>query len=122
MSQSDPHPPVLYLAVGIGLNSAWSLAPLLGRWGIIAGLILIILGTAIMPPVVARFRRAGTPFNPHKPACALITDGPYRFSRNPAYVALTLWYLGQRPTKTNPVQPFDCPPRSCPGTIPSTSQ
>ncbi|OHB61830.1 MAG: hypothetical protein A2Y76_07345 [Planctomycetes bacterium RBG_13_60_9] len=24
----------------------------------------------------------------------MITDGPYRFSCNPAYVALTLWYLG----------------------------
>ena len=37
---------------------------------------------------------AGTPFDPHKPASALITDGPYRFSRNPAYVTLTLWYVG----------------------------
>jgi len=58
------------------------------------GIVLIVLGVAIMPPVLLRFRRAGTPFNPHKPASALITDGPYRFSRNPAYVVLTLWYLG----------------------------
>lgn len=91
------HPPVLYLAalfVGVGLSYAWSLSPLPDRWGGIIGIVLIVLGTALMPPVLARFRRAGTPFNPHKPAAALVTDGPYRFSRNPAYVALTLWYLG----------------------------
>lgn len=91
------HPPVLYLAallVAIGLNYRWPLTPLPARWGYVVGMILAVLGTALMPPVLARFRRAGTPFNPHKPAAALITDGPYRFSRNPAYVALTLWYLG----------------------------
>jgi protein-S-isoprenylcysteine O-methyltransferase Ste14 len=91
------HPPVLYLAallVGVGLNYGRPISPLPGRWGDIVGIILIVLGTAIMPPVLARFRRAGTSFNPHQPASALITDGPYRFSRNPAYVALTLWYLG----------------------------
>ena len=90
-------PPVLYLAallVGIGLNYLWPIAPTPGPWGIIAGVLLIVLGTAIMPPTLARFYRAGTPFDPHKPASALITDGPYRYSRNPAYVALTLWYLG----------------------------
>ncbi len=47
-----------------------------------------------MPPVLRRFRRAGTPFDVRKPASALITEGPYRFSRNPSYVALTLLYLG----------------------------
>jgi protein-S-isoprenylcysteine O-methyltransferase Ste14 len=91
------HPPVLYLVallIGIGLNHRWPISLLAGRWGDIAGMVLIVLGTALMPPVLARFRRAGTSFNPHKPASALITDGPYRFSRNPAYVALTLWYLG----------------------------
>lgn len=47
-----------------------------------------------MPPVLRRFRRAGTPFDVRKPASALITEGPYRFSRNPSYVSLTLLYLG----------------------------
>jgi len=91
------HPPVIYLAVllvGIGLHHWRPISPLPGRWGDIVGIVLIVLGVAIMPPVLLRFRRAGTPFNPHKPASALITDGPYRFSRNPAYVVLTLWYLG----------------------------
>lgn len=91
------HPPLLYLAallVGIGLNYLWPIAPMPERSGIAVGAVLILLGTAIMPPTLARFYRAGTPFDPHKPASALITDGPYRYSRNPAYVALTLWYLG----------------------------
>ncbi|MEN6425579.1 MAG: isoprenylcysteine carboxylmethyltransferase family protein [Phycisphaerales bacterium] len=91
------HPPLLYLAallVGIGLNYLWPIAPMPERCGIAAGVVLILLGTVIMPPTLLRFYRAGTPFDPHKPASALITDGPYRYSRNPAYVALTLWYLG----------------------------
>ncbi len=91
------HPPLLYLAallVGIGLNYLWPIALMPGRGGIIVGVLLILLGAAILPPTLARFYRAGTPFDPHKPASALITDGPYRYSRNPAYVVLTLWYLG----------------------------
>jgi protein-S-isoprenylcysteine O-methyltransferase Ste14 len=91
------HPPVVYLLallIGIGLNYLRPIPLLPGWWGDFLGIVVIVLGVAIMPPVVSRFRRAGTPFNPHKPASALITDGPYRFSRNPAYIALTLWYLG----------------------------
>jgi protein-S-isoprenylcysteine O-methyltransferase Ste14 len=91
------HPPVVYvlaLLPGVGLNFLWPIRVLPGWWGVVVGILVIVLGTAIMPPVVSRFRRAGTAFDPHKPASALITDGPYRFSRNPAYVALTLWYLG----------------------------
>jgi protein-S-isoprenylcysteine O-methyltransferase Ste14 len=91
------HPPLIHLAallVGIGLNHRWPLALGPDRWGDAAGLVLIAAGAAIMSPVLRRFRRAGTSFDAHKAASALITDGPYRFSRNPAYVALTLWYLG----------------------------
>jgi protein-S-isoprenylcysteine O-methyltransferase Ste14 len=91
------HPPVVYLLallIGIGLNLLWPISLLPRWWGVGIGALAIALGAAIMPSVVSRFRRAGTAFDPHKPASALVTDGPYRFSRNPAYVALTLWYLG----------------------------
>jgi protein-S-isoprenylcysteine O-methyltransferase Ste14 len=91
------HPPVVYLLAllaGVGLGFLWPISPLPGWWGVAAGLLVIALGIAIMPSVLLRFRRAGTAFDAHQSASALITDGPYRFSRNPAYVALTLWYLG----------------------------
>ncbi len=91
------HPPVVYLLallVAVGLNFLWPIWLLPRWWGVALGVIVIALGAAIMPPVLSRFRRAGTAFDPHRPASALITDGPYRLSRNPAYVALTLWYLG----------------------------
>jgi protein-S-isoprenylcysteine O-methyltransferase Ste14 len=38
--------------------------------------------------------RAHTPVDPTKPTTALVTEGPFRYSRNPIYVALTLLYLG----------------------------
>jgi len=87
----------MYLAVlliATGWDRLWPTPVAPGRWGDVVGLILIVAGTAIMPPVLGRFRRAGTSFDIHKPAAVLITDGPYRSSRNPAYMALTLWYIG----------------------------
>ncbi len=43
---------------------------------------------------IASFRRARTSFVPAKPATALVSSGPYRFSRNPMYVGFTVLYLG----------------------------
>ena len=37
---------------------------------------------------------AGTNINPARPTTAIVTSGPYRFSRNPLYLGLTLLYLG----------------------------
>jgi len=91
------HPPVVYLLallIGIGLNYWWPIPVSSGWWVVVTGIVVIVLGVALMPAVLSRFRRAGTAFDPHQPASALITDGPYRFSRNPAYVALPLWHLG----------------------------
>ncbi len=91
-------PPVLYLVallVGIGLQRLWPTAPFPVPWRYVAGAVLSLLAGVIMLPVLMRFRRAETPFfDVRKRALALITDGPYRFSRNPSYVALTLLYVG----------------------------
>jgi protein-S-isoprenylcysteine O-methyltransferase Ste14 len=52
-----------------------------------SGLVLAIWGRRVM-------ERAGTNVNPTLPATALVATGPFRFSRNPLYVALTLIYVG----------------------------
>ena len=90
-------PPVLYLAalaIGVALHYAWPLSVLGGSSRYLIGSVLVIVSISIMPPVLRRFRRAATPFDVRKPASALIADGPYRFSRHPAYVSLTLLSLG----------------------------
>jgi protein-S-isoprenylcysteine O-methyltransferase Ste14 len=39
-------------------------------------------------------RRAGTPVDPREASTALVTDGPFRHTRNPGYVGLGLVYAG----------------------------
>ncbi len=90
-------PPVIYvaaLAIGFVLNYLWPMSPFSGSSRYVIGSLLIAVNVLIMPPVLRRFRRAGTAFDVRKAASVLITDGPYRFSRNPSYVSLTLLYLG----------------------------
>jgi protein-S-isoprenylcysteine O-methyltransferase Ste14 len=41
------------------------------------------------------FKRAGTSAVPGEPSRLLVTRGPYRLTRNPMYVGLTLAYLGE---------------------------
>ncbi|MHB8743347.1 MAG: methyltransferase family protein [Sulfuricaulis sp.] len=103
-SQADKHgtagivapPPLIYLAaLGIGyylsrvypLNHMPSAAKILG-WPLIA------LGVLCWAWAFRMMRRANTPVNPYKPSTALVTAGPYGFSRNPLYLAVTLFYVG----------------------------
>lgn len=39
-------------------------------------------------------RRVGTPASPKEQSQVLVTGGPFRFSRNPIYLAMTGLYLG----------------------------
>src|SRR5918999_2873732 len=39
-------------------------------------------------------RRADTPIDPRKPVSKLTTEGPFRYTRNPAYLSLTMIYAG----------------------------
>ncbi len=65
------------------------------QWRASPAVVLIALAGLLVAPTVMRFRKADTPFSDfRKPATTLIMDGPYRYSRNPAYLALTLLYLG----------------------------
>src|SRR4051812_13216766 len=39
-------------------------------------------------------RRAGTDIKPSQPTTAIVKSGSFRFSRNPLYISLTLFYVG----------------------------
>ena len=39
-------------------------------------------------------RDAGTPANPYKPVSNVVTEGPFRYTRNPAYLSMAMIYTG----------------------------
>lgn len=102
-SESDDHPHVIALppfmllaAVLVGAVLEW-LVPMrqpfpTGSWMI--GLALILLALAIASAARRVQTRAGTNVNPTRPTTAIVTAGPYGFSRNPMYVGLALFHLG----------------------------
>lgn len=57
-------------------------------WGLVAASVLLSASAVWL------FRRAGTTPNPWKPTTALVIRGPYRFTRNPMYLAFAALYLG----------------------------
>ena len=48
----------------------------------------------LMVGAFASFRNAKTSIIPNRPAAAIVTSGPFRITRNPMYVSMTLIYLG----------------------------
>ena len=89
-------PPVIYLAfLGLGfvLEVLLPGAELPG-WAQWIGAVVIVAGVALMISFELAFKRAGTDANPYTPSTALATDGPYRFSRNPAYLGMAITYVG----------------------------
>jgi len=61
----------------------------------IAGVALFAAGAIIAGWGLILFHRARTTTTPGKMSNALVTRGPYRFTRNPMYVGLTVAYLGE---------------------------
>ena len=90
-------PPLIYLAflaVGLLLDYLFPVPVLPNSIQYAVGFGMIIATGLVMPFVLLEFRKAETQFDPRKPTTAIITTGPYRFSRNPSYVSLTTLYLG----------------------------
>ena len=88
-------PPLFYVAgflIGIGLEAAFPIdrppvaitvagsALGLGAW-------LALDGAAMLS-----FRRARSSMIPMRPSTALVTSGPYRFTRNPMYLGMAFLY------------------------------
>jgi protein-S-isoprenylcysteine O-methyltransferase Ste14 len=56
--------------------------------------LLVLGGLALFVPAMRWFKRTGQHPRPWTPSPSLILEGPYRFSRNPIYVAMTAVQAG----------------------------
>ena len=91
------HPPYVYLAsivVGWTLHLLVPVTFVPGGAGTPIGLAMIALAFAIFGLANRQFSAVGTTIPTNTPTSAIATRGPYRFSRNPIYVALSLLHLG----------------------------
>jgi protein-S-isoprenylcysteine O-methyltransferase Ste14 len=90
-------PPLVYLGsilLGLLLHFAWP-RPLSGHpvgAPVGAGVVLLAVGLCIA--AVRIFRAAGTPVPGNRPTTTIVRTGPYRFSRNPIYLAFSILQVG----------------------------
>jgi len=58
------------------------------------GVLFVAVAIALFSYSVAKFRAAGTPVPARRPTMVIVRTGPYNFSRNPIYLAFSVFQLG----------------------------
>ena len=92
-------PPLVFLIailLGVALDYAVMSAPVPAARPIsaIGGLLVLMAGVGLIGSARLHFHRTGQSPIPWKPSPTLILKGPYRFTRNPMYVGITLVTVG----------------------------
>ena len=90
-------PPFIYLAsIALGVVLQFAMPLPFFPWGfnVAVGAALVVVAVALFIASVGKFRAAGTAVPANKPTTAIVRSGPYRFSRNPIYLAFSLLNLG----------------------------
>jgi protein-S-isoprenylcysteine O-methyltransferase Ste14 len=90
-------PPLIFLAglaVGFGLEALLPGSSLPDALAWIVGGALVLAGLALLGSFVGAFRRERTAVDPYSATTAIVTDGPYRLTRNPGYLGMALVYVG----------------------------
>lgn len=90
------HPPVLFgfgFLAGLALNFWFGISFSVGNM-IKIGYLFIAAGFAISAWAVWHLRAAGTNIPTNLPTTAMVTTGPYRVTRNPIYIGISVAYLG----------------------------
>lgn len=100
-ARDRPHvvalPPLVYvgfLILGFVADLIWPTGVATLSLRLALGGLLFAAGLALGAWALVRFARAGTPVEVYRPTTALVIEGPYRFSRNPIYLGMTLASAG----------------------------
>ena len=87
---------VLTYLMGAGLESMFHFGKLADYSFLTpTGVVVFLLGAALAAWGWLIFQRRGTTRVPGEISTTLVTWGPYRFTRNPMYVGLTMAYVGE---------------------------
>lgn len=82
------------LAVGGALHLLRPVSPFPTPWNLLAGGILVLVGFGILLSGLRTMRRIGkSPPHEDEPS-EVLTDGPFKYTRNPLYLGVTVVYLG----------------------------
>ncbi|HEX3601279.1 MAG TPA: isoprenylcysteine carboxylmethyltransferase family protein [Lacipirellulaceae bacterium] len=87
---------VLGYLIGVAVERAWPLH-IVERlpFGGVTGSVVLGIGCAIAGWSLANFWQAHTTTVPGETSSQMVTWGPYRFTRNPMYLGLTIAYVGE---------------------------
>ena len=87
-------PPAIHLvAIAIGFLLQW-VVPIRISGMLVPGVLVLAIAVGLSVWAVILMARAGTTPNPTRPTTALLIRGPYRFTRNPMYLAWELIVVG----------------------------
>ena len=90
-------PPLVYLgaiALGVVIHLATPVRLVAPGTGFLLGSIATAGAIALFVLSVRTFRAAGTPVPGNLPTTTIVRSGPYRFTRNPIYLAFSLLQIG----------------------------
>ena len=89
--------PLVYgaaIVTGLLLESSWPLPFLPRLLTALLGSVLVVVAVVVFSYSIRTFQTAGTPVPGNKPTTVIVRTGPYRFSRNPIYLAFSIFQLG----------------------------
>lgn len=90
-------PPWVYLgSIGLGLlvHLFWPMQLLPTLFSAPIGVTLVLVAAGLFFFAVRTLRGSGTPVPGNRPTTIIVRTGPYSFSRNPIYLAFTLFQMG----------------------------
>ena len=90
-------PPLVYgaaIVTGLLLEFGWPLPFLPRLLTALLGSVLVVVAVVVFSYSIQTFQTAGTPVPGNKPTTVIVRTGPYRFSRNPIYLAFSIFQLG----------------------------